>query len=296
MSSDFDAFLARAWAEHTDHPEAVADRLRSDTPAPRTPEQLAALVRFAVHLLGEHLGRFDDARWRLAALASHRQADASVQSALRVATATLALGEGKLARMTDFSTAEKVRAEAAAAALCVGRRKSVRALELIASARGRLTALPASTAADHRPLAVACNNMAWELCDRGAARTDAETAAMLDIAAASRVHWARAGTWVEIERADYCLALTHLSAGLADQALAHAARCLAACVSHDAPAYEHFYAHEAMARVQHARHDPAACAQHVQAALAAFDRLGADDQSACAAPRAAVIKLAPVAA
>ncbi len=68
----FDAFLSRCWADHADHAEAVAGRLRTDTPEPVTSAQVAALARLVVHLLGEHLGRFDDAHWRLSALAGQK--------------------------------------------------------------------------------------------------------------------------------------------------------------------------------------------------------------------------------
>jgi hypothetical protein len=280
MRLGFDEFLQQAWADHAERAEAVVDRLRTETPAPTKPEHLGALVRLVVHLLGEHLGRFDDARWRLAALAGHPLLDEAAQSALRVGQATLDLAQHD-ATAARLSASDRLRAEAAAAAICVARGQSARALQLLASARERVARLPADTPADHRPLAVACNNMAWELHDRGAARSDEDSAAMLDIAAASRAHWSKAGTWLEVERADYCLALTHLAAGRADAALPFAAQCLTSCIAHDAPPFEHFFGHEALARVQQARGDGGATAHHVQAAKAAFDRLDADDQAAC---------------
>lgn len=274
--------MARAWADHADAPDAVAQRLQTDTPAPTTPAQVGALARLVVHLLGEHLGRFADGRWRLIALEDHPLArDPAARSELRVGRAAMSLAEGVAARMADFTPAETVRAQSGAAAICVGRGQSDRALAFIAAARQRLADLPAATVADHRPLAVACNNMAWELHDRGAARSAAETAAMLDIAAASRAHWSQAGTWLEVERADYGLALANLSAGQLDEALRHAAQCVAACIGHDAPPFEHFFGHEALARVQHARGDTVGRDHHVAAARSVFDRLGADDQAAC---------------
>jgi hypothetical protein len=282
VSGAFDDFLARAWADHADHAAAVARRLRTDTPEPGSAAQVAALARFVVHLVGEHLGRFDDARWRLDALAGHRLASSEeAASALRVARATIDLAEPRGRVSGGLAPSEAARAEAAAAAVCVGRGNSRRALALIASARQRIGALPNATAADHRPLAIACNNMAWALQERGASRTTADTAAMLEIAAASRVHWARAGTWLEVERADYALAITHLDAGRLDDALRFGAQCVASCITHDAPALEHFYGHEALARIQHERGDRAALQHHVQAARAAFDQLAADDRTAC---------------
>lgn len=292
MATTFDTFVQRAWADHADQPEAVALRLRMQTPAPETADQLSALARLVVHLCGEHLGAFDDGRWRLAALAKHPLADASVQSALRVGIASLALAETGRADLAGFTLEELIRSEAAAAAISLGRRQTERAMELLRVARERLANLPLAGAAVHRPLAVACNNMAWELHDRGGARSAADTAAMLDLAAASKAHWSQAGTWLEVERGDYGLALCQLSAGFNDQALHFAAQCLAACTQNDAPAYEHFFAHEALARVQHARGDALARARNVASAQAAFEKLTAGDQDACRSTLAALNALA----
>lgn len=292
MASAFDTFLQQAWADHADHSQAVAQRLRTQTPAPQTADHLAALSRLVVHVCGEHLGAFEDGRWRLAALKTHPLADASVQSALRVGAAALTLAEHGTADCEGFSLDELIRSEASAAAICVGRKGTVRAMGLLRSARERLADAPAAPAVTHRPLAIACNNILWELHERGATRSAADTQAMLDVAAACRVHWSKAGTWLEVERADYGLALAHLCAGLLDTALQFAGQCLAGCVQNKAPPYEHFYAHEALARVRHARGDTVLCAGHVAAAKAAFKVLAAPDQDAC---RLALMAL-PVAA
>ena len=293
MASAFDTFLHQAWADHAEQPEAVALRLRTQTPAPQSPDHLAAVSRLVVHICGEHLGAFDDGRWRLHALRTHPFADADVQSALRVGVAALSLAERASAARKRFTLGELIRSEGTAAAICVGRKNSERAMELLRSARHRLAAAPDASAATHRPLAIACNNMLWELHERGAARSAADTQAMLDVAAASRFHWSQAGTWLEVERADYGLALAYLSADMLDPALRFGNQCLAGCLENNAPPYEHFYAHEALARVQHARGDRQARARHMAAAQAAFMSLATDDQEACRSPLAALQALVP---
>jgi HEPN domain-containing protein len=280
-SDSFDTFLNRAWAQHADEPEAWAARLQTETPAPGSASQLLALVRFTVHLLGEHLGRYDDARWRLKALVGHAQADAQVHAALRIAAASLSLAEHGSAAIAVFSAQQQTQALAQAAAIAVGQRHIVRALALLARARQTLPSDGQTSAAAHRPLAVACNNMAWELHDRGAQRSPAETEAMLDIAQASRTHWREAGGWLEVQRADYCLALVHLSAGQPEAAAAFAQACLQSCEAHEAPAFERFFAHEASARVALTQQRAASLQAHVLHARAAFERLEANDRDAC---------------
>ena len=283
MSEAFDAFVAQAWADHADHAETVAERLRTQAPTRRSSAQLAALARLTVHLFGEHLGLFDEARERLDALAGHAAADTEAMSTLRVGRATLNLAEGRAEPMTGFSTREALRAEAGAASLCVGRGDSTKGRAFIASARERLGALPDALPTDHRPLAVACNNLLWALFERGTARSAGDTAAMVEFARASREHWSHAGTWLEVERGDYGVACALMAAGAPEEALRHAEQCLAGCVANDAAPYEHFFAHEALARVHRARGDGVAAQHHLQAAQAAFDRLGGDEQAACRA-------------
>ena len=285
MNDGFDAFLARAWQDHAEQPEAVAERLRErGTPVPSSAAQLSGLARLIVHLFGEHLGRFDEARERIDTLACSGAADDDeARSALRVARASLNLAEGRPDPMNGLSAAESARAEGGAAALCVGRGDSPRGRAFIASARERLAALPNALPADHRPLAVACNNLAWTLIERGPARSADDTAAMVEFARASREHWAIAATWLEVERADHAIACALLASGAPDEALVVAERCLAGCVDHEAPPFELFFAHEALARVHHARGDTLPRQHHAQAAQTAFERLGSDDQAACRA-------------
>jgi hypothetical protein len=293
MASTFDAFLQQAWADHAEQSKAVALRLRTQTPAPQTPDQLAALARLVVHLCGEHLGAFADGRWRLAALARHPLADTAVQSVLRVGIASLTLAETGAAERVGFTLEEQVRCEAAAAAISLGRHQTERARALLRGARERLAAMPDAGAGVHRPLAIACHNMAWELHDRGSTRSAQDTALMLDVAAASKLHWSQAGTWLEVERGDYDLARCNLAAGLLDPALHFAAQCLAGCTQNDAPPYEYFFAHEALALVQHARGDMAACAHNVAAANASFEKLTPSDQDACRSTRVTLQALVP---
>jgi hypothetical protein len=85
-------------------------------------------------------------------------------------------------------------------------------------------------------------------------------ATMLTAAAVARRAWIRAGTWLQVERAEYQLALCHAVAGDGKAARVHALACLAICKANGADAVEHFYAEEALARAERAAGDGAAAA------------------------------------
>ena len=95
--------------------------------------------------------------------------------------------------------------------------------------------------------------------------------------------WARAGTWLELERAQYRLAHTWIKAGDPAQARRHAQSCLDTVRQHDAPALEQFFAWEALACVERAAGDPLAQARAVQQARAVFERLTPEDRASCQA-------------
>jgi hypothetical protein len=279
----FDDFLERAWADHAGHPIAVAERLhdRGVTLA-TTPQQVSALAHLAHHVMGEHLGRWQDGialQQRLAALPAG-QADAMVVQTLRRFIASLALAAGAQDLRAGLGDSERIRITALAAASLAGH-DAARALVLLqqALAEARDAGLPDDDP-HARALAVAGNNLACTLEEK-AARTPAERELMILAAQTARHYWAMAGTWLETERAEYRLAMTWLKAGDAAQARCHAAACLAIVDTRDAPALERFFAWEALALVERATGDAPAQAQATARARDAFDRLAAADQAWC---------------
>lgn len=116
--------------------------------------------------------------------------------------------------------------------------------------------------------ASAANNVAGHL-QAGDPRTDAagdaprdpeRDALMLQAAAIARRAWDSAGTWMQVERAEYRLALCHAVAGNGAAAVHHAGLCLAGCqaAGDAADAVEHYFAHEALVRAHRAAGDTAA--------------------------------------
>lgn len=283
---DFDSFLDQAWNDHATQPAAVAARLQPEgLPLVQTDEQVAQLAFLAQHVQGLHLGRWGEAlalQQALAALPVVAAGGPTAQALQRHRRALrLAAGEPGVLP-ADTPPAERARHEALAGALLTYT-DAPRASALLGQAETACAALPDADPAV-RALAVNANNTAGHLHDE-TTLSPAQVALMLQAAHQARRAWARAGTWLEVERADYRLALCCLRAGALAEARAHAQACLATVQAQEppAPALEFFFAWEALARVAVAAGDEATRAAAVAAAAAAFAQLSAADQAWCAA-------------
>ena len=104
------------------------------------------------------------------------------------------------------------------------------------------------TPAQHRRLAITCNNSTWEVMD--AERTPANDEEMLRRAYAAAYHWQRAeGTGPQNEaRAVWLLSRAHRLAGHPELALHYADACITVCGEHDIADFDLAYGHEARAR------------------------------------------------
>jgi hypothetical protein len=283
MDMEFDHFLDQAWADHAEHPAAVAERLHDRGVAlATTPQQVSALAHLAHHVMGEHLGRWRDGialQQRFAALLASR-GDVTVAQALRRFIASLALAAGGQDLRAGLGDSDRLRVTALAAASLAGH-DAARALALLqqALADAQAAGLP-DTDPYARALAVAGNNLACTLEEK-AARTPAERELMILAAQAARRYWALAGTWLETERAEYRLAMSWLQAGDPAQARQHAAQCLALVQENDGPALERFFAWEAIGVAARAAGDSGAHIQALAQARQAFAKVGVDERRDC---------------
>jgi DNA-binding transcriptional MerR regulator len=113
------------------------------------------------------------------------------------------------------------------------------------------TATPDLDVAAHRRLGVDLFNYTWTLIEK-ADRTPAETDEMIHAAHASRFHWAKAGTTVNLGRGEWQISRVYCVLGRAEPALWHAGRCLAyaeaAAAAGETEAWDLPSAYEAMAR------------------------------------------------
>lgn len=279
----FDAWLNQAWDDHVNAAERVAAAIEPQGAALVADEgQRVALARLAHHVLGEHLARWQDARAVVQRLTRDLGAAASIDTA-QALDASLALASG--AHDDDVRASatlpQRVRITAMAAAL-LAPHDAARAGRLL---RDAVSDADAAAFDDQDPavrsLAVSANNLAATL-EELPSRSDDERELMLLAARTARRYWARAGTWLEVERAEYRLAMSSLKAGAIASAREHAQECLEIVRAQpDAPALEHFFGWEALAQVERAAGNAAGHAHAVAQMRDHFARLDAGDVAWC---------------
>lgn len=284
----FEEFSSRGWREHGTEAEAVWNGLPEGLELADTPARIFSLAHLAAHVAGDHLGRWDDGIAfldRLAALPSFDPATLEgkglrrLQGVLHYCAGRPEAAEERLALAQPGGAippqSVRVRMLAAAASALASNHRIADATRALDEALRLAEYGPNREDPAGRDLAVAGNNLACELEER-AELTPPETAFMLRAAEVGRRFWEIAGGWLQVERAEYRLAMSHLRAGLMPQALAHAQECLRVVSENGSEAGEVFFAHEALAKVRHALGQHEAARADRRAAAAALPKITDD--------------------
>lgn len=276
---EFKEWLGKAWDEHATDASGVASRIVSDGAAfAMRGDDVGALARLAHHVYGEHLARYDEGRACLSKLRAHEHG-ATASALLREFDASLALS-ANVDERAGFDEPARIRITALAADN-LAEHDMARAGALLKEAAA---AADGASLDDRDPacraLAVAGNHMACAL-ESKSSRTDDERALMIFAAQTARKFWARAGTWLETERAEYRLAQTWRHAGDFVEARRHAQQCLEIVAEHGSPALEAFFGWEALALAERASGNATGYARGLANAREAFERLPESDRAWC---------------
>lgn len=99
----------------------------------------------------------------------------------------------------------------------------------------------------HRRLGIELFNHTWDLLDK-TDRTQQESLEMIHAAHASRYHWEKAGTAINLARGEWQISRVYAVLRRAEPALYHAQLCLEICQKNGFGDFDLAYAYEAMAR------------------------------------------------
>lgn len=283
----FDAFLTRAWAEHGDQPQQVADRLATSLSLVQAPDHLRPYAGLVAHLYGEHLGQWQRGIALLESLCTLPAHDGSPAVAESIARSIAALryAGGDHSALEPLASPDRVAVLACAAAMFTGRGDLACAIAAYAQALHLAEGgLPAGSVAV-RSLAIGGNNLAQALEDKPDA-DPRQLAAMVTAAEGGLAYWKQAGTWLEEERAEYRLTRSLLRAGRAREAIASAQRCIDVCRRNDAAAFERFFGHAVLALAHRAAGEEGAFTAQRAIALALLAQVPDAERPWCERERA----------
>jgi len=259
----FAQLIQQGWQQHGDDPDGVATQLVDWVDQASSPAEAAQHAALTVHVYGEHLGRFADGDALLCRLLERGAAPDETPEARsiwrsRAILARCAGDEAGEAAHTargivpgpNGEAAARVRILAIAASALVGQKRLDEARSTLEEALSHAGYGPDKGDSAAQALAITCNNLSCELETR-TDRTEGETELMLLAAREGRRFWEIAGTWTNVERAEYRLSAAHRAAGDGRAALDHARACLGICQANQADGIERFFAHESLALAHH---------------------------------------------
>tara|TARA_R110002072_G_scaffold1072_6_gene8751 strand:+ start:3623 stop:4537 length:915 start_codon:yes stop_codon:yes gene_type:complete len=265
-------FVSQGWRDHAKDAAGVMARFEEGIALVAEAGDVPGLAGLIAHVAGEHLGRWAEGLALLERLGNHevcaeqeRQAIARSQAVLRFCKGDLggyesAWRAGHSGEHPERSTRARVLAIAACA--LAGQARLPEALATFRDALALINTGVAATAPVNRAIAISANNLACEL-EEVAERTPDQDA-LLELAAKSaRRFWEVAGTWNNVQVAEYRLCMSYLALARPEPALGHAQAALALCQANAAGPTDLLFAQEAIARANHAlgRSEAAAAAR-----------------------------------
>lgn len=277
----FETYLDQAWTDHAKQPHKVADDFTTAASYVETVDQLAQLVGLVTHVMGEHLGKWNEGQKILESLKAHGAfaADTEAERAISRSIAVMKLGRDEFPDLKAFGSSDQIRILAVTSS-ALSERETSRSQSLLMKALeiARLGLEKKDPA--NRALAVTGNNLACALEEKKS-RSPAENELMILAARIGREYWEIAGGWLEVSRAEYRLGMTYLEAGDTTKALKHAQACLEMCRKSKAGDLDMFFALEVLAKVEKNRGNALGFKTALEQATQHFNKLSADDKSWC---------------
>lgn len=272
------------WVRHAEETQLVSVEIHdniSELSGALPESDCLAYARITMHVFGAHLGSFSEARALMQKLMQHNAEIKSLEF-LNLQLAILDLAETHCYKTDNFSFSDQIKIQAGAVQIHVGLDQTELAQEKYQKALNLMQSFDESENNSYdlliayKAMAISSNNLACQY-EEEVNLTAAESALMLQAAHRAREFWEKAGSWLEIERAEYRLSQSYLKTGNLKTSERHARLCLEICNANRAPALEFFFAYQAMAMAK-----PDSVSDRTQA-TEYFNKLDEADKSWCEA-------------
>lgn len=274
----FKEYLNHAWSTHANEPEKLASEFKNNFNLMETEDDVMSMSHLIVHVCGEHLGKWQMGLDLLKKIKNN--ATIKDKNAMKRYVMILTLGNNPNLSIDDLSSSDQAIVYATTACALVNLGGIKNAEKLFKKAILTMNAV-SSTDPANRALAINGNNIAGHL-EQKIDLSDLESAFMLEAAIAGRKYWELAGSWKEVERAEYRLSKSYLKINQGTKALLHAEKCLEIVEKNNNEALEAFFAHKVMAESHINLKNRLGFDSSHNAMKLALDKLDSADQSWCA--------------
>ncbi len=277
----FEEYQEQAWTNHATDAATVASGFTTAMTLVETSAQIEQFMVLVTHVMGEHLGRWNDGIEILQQLQKHPKfvSGSETEKAGLRSIAILKLCADGSSKPDSFSVSDQIRILATAAS-ALSSQDPLQAKVLLNRALEMAKSGIDQKDPANRALAVTGNNLACALEEKLDRNSD-ETELMILAAQTGRKYWELAGTWLHISKAEYRLAMTYLQAKDFNKALQHAQNSLRQRQEHKAGNVDMFYAYEGLAVVERARKNETAFQEATAQAQIYFAQLTSEEKTWC---------------
>lgn len=279
---DFNTYLDKAWNDHATQATTVVNTFPEGLKLVQTSSDLEQLGRLATHVYGEHLGRWNDGLSFINTLSKHLQfsESSSVGKSFSIFKGALSLSTQPSFDLESYSASDKIRILAMSASSLSEQGQPDRATDYFLKALELGQSGISKEDPANKSLAITANNLACRLEEKSSL-SNIETDLMILAARVARKFWEVAGSWKEVERAEYRLSQSYLRAGKSEESFIHAQNCVEICSGNSAPALEFFFGYEALALAEKAKGNALGYETAMTQMKKYFEQLSDDDKSWC---------------
>lgn len=237
------------WADHATKTEAVLKELEGTFSLISNSQELDQFLSLILHIYTEHKLDYLGAEHWLRYIVKNNKVEVSALASSQIKVAQLIFQDKSILKLEKIdSSMDYIFTCAFLINLYQLENKCDEALTLLKKLDERVMQEIDNLWA-HKRIAILANNVACRI-EEVNQRSLVQTELMITAAHASRKYWEKAGTWVEVERAEYRLSRSYQKAKDYINSIKHANLCLTICEINSAPHLELFFAYEAIAHVE----------------------------------------------
>ena len=245
---NFDQKIKDLWGEHAKNTDQVIAAFDEAMTLAQNADQVKKVIHLVVHIYTDHRLDNNAAFEVLTQIENSKLNNVETLEIIDNSKNIFRFVDDPQLNISEYSEANQIKILAGAVSLLVFSKKYDQALDFLS----RATSL-AKNLANHDPsarsLAITGNNVACALGEKPE-RSAVESELMILAAKTGREFWEKAGSWLEVERAEYRLAQSYLKNRDFINSIKHANQCITICEKNTAPPLEFFYAFEAVTHVE----------------------------------------------